>query len=215
MKKLTAILLLLSATARSQDSLSTIPGAPIEPYKKGSYVVTLSAGFLNGYRSEFSVPPTFEKGNTAGFLPIYAKGEYGVSDRVSLAVTAAYNVLYFNSFHLYTGYYGPIKRYTTDKFRYFSGGLTAYYHLGHVLNVKRLDPFIGIGASIANMKHSALPQGDSVVEMKSHAVMPYLKAGARYYASEKVALFADVGYDKLSIFSIGFSCRFGTKATKG
>lgn len=215
MKKLTAILLLLSATARSQDSLSTIPKPDVAPYKKGSYVVTISAGFLNGYRSDYPLPATFEKGNTAGFLPIYAKGEYGVSDRVSLAATAAYNVLYFNSFHLYTGYYGPIKRYTTDKFRYFSGGLIAYYHLGHILNVKRLDPFIGIGASISNMKHSALPQGDSVVETKVHAVLPYLKAGARYYASDKVALFADLGYDKLSVFSIGFSCRFGSKAAKG
>ena len=215
MKKLTAILLLLSATARSQDSLSTINADEIQPYRKGAYVVTVSAGFLNGYRSAYSVPGTFEKGNTAGFLPIYAKGEYGVSDRLSLAVTAAYSVLYFNSFHLYTGYYGPIKRYSTDKFRYFSGGLTAYYHLGHVLHVKRLDPFIGVGASINNIQHSALPQGDSVVKFKSHAVMPYLKAGARYYASDKVALFADVGYDKLSIFSIGFSCRFAGKATKG
>ncbi|MBX2905306.1 MAG: hypothetical protein KF744_04660 [Taibaiella sp.] len=215
MKNLTAILLLLSATARSQDSLSTLPKQVIEPYKKGSYVLTLSTGFLNGYRDEYSLPATFEKGNTAGFLPIYAKGEYGVSNKVSLAVTAAYNVLYFNSFHLYPGYYGPIRRYTTDKFRYFSGGLTAYYHLGSVLNVNRLDPFIGVGAVINNIKNSALPQGDSVVEIKKHSITPYLKVGARYYASDKVALFADAGYDKLSIFSIGFSCRFGSKATKG
>ncbi len=71
-----------------------------------------------------------------------------------------------------------------------------------------LRPFIGLGLSLNNIKYSAHPEGDSTIVKIDHTVTPYLKAGARYYISDKFSLFADVGYDKQSVISIGFSCRF-------
>lgn len=216
MKKAITLLLALTSVlaATAQDTATSRTTYVDSAYRKGSYILTLSAGFMNGYRDEYTVPPTFEKGNITGFLPIYARAEYGLTDRWSLAATASYSVLYFNSFALYPSHAGPVRRISRDRFRIFSGGATAYYHLGHVLRIKRLDPFVGVGATISNLRHSALPQGDSTVAQVSHAVMPYLKVGARYYMSDKVSLFADAGYDRLSIFSLGFSCRFAGKGPK-
>jgi hypothetical protein len=210
MMKYTAILfLLLSTVARAQDSIQIQPSPAFgDAHIRGSYTATMAIGFINGYRSGYAVPVGFEKGNVTGFAPVFAKLEYAASNHLSLAATASYGSLYFNTLQLYTGYNGPIKRFRTNKFRVFSGGLTAYYHLGHMLNVKRLDPFVGLGINLNNIKESAFPDGDTTYIKTSHSATPYLKLGARYFVSDKVSIFADAGYDKLSMITLGFSCRF-------
>jgi len=217
MKKYAAILLsFLSTLAWSQDSLKRTSMAMTSPaYQPGTYIATVCIGFVNGYKTDYAVPNTFERGNTTGFAPVYARLEYGLTDHFSAGVTASYNTLYFNSFHLHPGYGGPVRRYTADQFRVLGVGIAGYYHFTKLFHVARLDPFIGFGASINNIRNTALPEGDSTVIRRTHTITPYLKVGARYFISDKVSLFADAGYDKLSIVSVGFSCRFyGAKHAK-
>lgn len=183
-------------------------------FSRHSVIATVSAGFIDHYRKDFTLPAGFEKSNTSGYAMFYGKLEYAVSNKVSLAAAFSYDAFVYNYSQLYPGYSGPVKRYKGDKFRLFSGGLIAYYHLGDVIHIKHLDPFIGAGVSLNNIRHSALAQGDSTVIALQHTTTPYLKAGARYYISNQYSLFADVGYDHQSIFSVGFSCRFLPKEKK-
>ena len=87
-------------------------------------------------------------------------------------------------------------------------------HLGNVIRVKRLDPFVGIGLSVNSIRYNAWPQGDSLSVRVDHTTDLYLKAGARYYISRKVSVYGDVGYDNHTIFSLGISCRFLNKRKK-
>ncbi len=177
-------------------------------FKKNSYTATLAFGFINTYRSSYTVPNGFEKGSSTSFTPVYGRLEYAVSNSVSIGLNTMFNTIHFNSMQLYQSHSGEVKRTVPNKFRLFGAGLVAYKHFGHLLRTARLDPFIGLGISLNNIYYSALPQGDSTIEQRQHTTTPFLKAGVRYYVSDKISAYVDAGYDKLSYISIGFSCRF-------
>jgi hypothetical protein len=214
MMRFVSILLLFISTAAWSQYAAPKSGRKGSAYQPGTYVATLGIGFANSYRSDYSVPVSFEKGNTTGFAPLFAKLEYGLTPHFSMAIAGAYNVLYFNSFHLYPGYNGDIKRYTADQFRIMGIGLNGFYHFTGLFHNSRLDPFIAFGAGINNIRNTALPQGDSVVMRRTQSVTAILKVGARYYISDKVGVYADAGYDKLSIVNVGISCRFAAPRKK-
>ena len=201
---LAAFLALLSFSSRAQqDSVSV----PQPTYKRHAILATVSLGFIDPYR-QYKVPAGFEKNNTSGYALVYGKLEYGFTRHISLAATFVYDALYLNNSQLYTGFNGPIKRPQRDALRIVGGGVTGFYHLGSVIHIRHLDPFIGVGLSLNNIRHSNYPQGDSTLIKLDHIVTPYLKVGARYYISSRFSLFGDVGYDNQSIFSLGFSARF-------
>jgi OmpA-OmpF porin, OOP family len=199
----------LYAGATPADSSSSIL-IPVRhrPYERNTVTATASLGFSDYYRNNFSVPSGFSKGTTTGFLPFFAKLEYGLTRHVSLAGTFGYDAFTNNFSQIYDGGGEPISRYMSNNTRIFSGGLTAYYHLLDVIHVKRLDPFVGLGVSLNNIRYSNYSQGDSTAVRLDHTVSPYIKAGARYYISSAFSLFADAGYDHHVAASLGVSCRF-------
>jgi hypothetical protein len=186
---------------------------PQPTYKRHSIIATVSTGFIDPFRT-YTVPAGFEKDNTSGYTLLYGKLEYGFTKHISLAATVKYDAFYYNFTQLYKGYNGPIKRANTSALRIWSGGLTGFYHLCDVIHIKHLDPFVGVGITLNNIRYSNYPQGDSVLVKLDHTVSPYLKAGARYYISSGFSLFGDVGYDQQSIFSVGVSCRFLPRTSK-
>ncbi|GAA4466217.1 hypothetical protein GCM10023093_20000 [Nemorincola caseinilytica] len=203
------MLVLISAVAaHAQDSTSHDTRIDGPVFQRGNYMATISAGFINGYRNEYSVPAGFEKGNASGFVPVYIRGEYAVSDRVSIGIGFSFNTIMFNSFRLDSGHNGIIRRTATNRWRVFGGNLLAWYHFGHLLHIPRLDPFVGGGICLNNISETAAPSGDSTIASTGHTATFMLRAGARYYISPMFSIFADAGYDKLSIFSLGMSCRF-------
>lgn len=191
-----------------QDTLAHNPSQRHHIYERYSVIPTVSIGFIDGYRNNYTLPSGFLKNNTSGFAPILVKLEYAVWRDVSLAATFSYDAIFYNFSQQYEGNNGPFVRYRTDNFRSLSGGISAFYHLRKFIPVHRLDPFVGVGLSLNNNRHSAYPQGDSTAIKLSHTLTPYFKVGARYYISDRFSLFGDLGYDKPCIFSLGFSCRF-------
>ena len=181
------------------------------PYEPKSIITTISFGFADPNRSSFSVPAGYEKGMTTGFTPIYLKLEYGLGKNISLAASLSYSALRYNYYQLVNGWAGQVKRNKENRFSVLSEGIIAYYHLGNIIHVKHLDPFVGVGMSLNNIRHTAFPQGDSTIEKTDFTVSPYIKAGARYFLSDKCSIFGDVGYDNQSVFSLGFTCRFFRK----
>ncbi len=202
----TFLLVLISIACWSQTD--TLASARHTTYERHSTMATASLGFVDFYRQYYTLPKAFSKTNTAGFVPVYLKLEYGLWKNISLAATMSYDAFTYNFKQGYIGNNGPFTRYRSDNARIISGGVTAFYHLGRFVSVRHLDPFVGVGISINNIRYSAYPQGDSTLTKYDHTVTPYLKAGARYYISSRFSLFGDVGYDQQSVFSIGASCRF-------
>jgi hypothetical protein len=177
-------------------------------YERYSTIATISAGFGDTYRQNYSLPEGYLKNNTSGFAPIYGKLEYGVSNHISLGATISYDQFSYNFRQSYTGNTGSFTRNQTDNFKLLSGGLSACYHFGYLFHSRVFDPFLGVGISLNNVRYSAYPQGDTSVTRLSHPVTVSLRAGLRYYVSPQCSFFADAGYDKQSIVSVGMSCRF-------
>lgn len=180
------------------------------PYYKNAIVATTSLGFIDNNRQSYSLPSGFSKGGITGFIPFFAKVEYGLTRQISLGATFCYDAFVYNNLQDYTGNNGAFTRYRTNNTRILNGGLTAFYHFGKVLHTRQVDPFIGVGVSLNNIRYHAYPQGDSTAVKIDHTVTPYLKAGARYYITNQFSLYGDAGYDKQAVITIGFSCRFFT-----
>ena len=204
---LTLLLSLCAITGWAQQDSASKKGAQAY-YVRGSVIPSVAFGFIDAYRNNYSLPSGFAKNNTSGFVPVYIKLEYGLTANIGLAATLCYDAFNYNFSQQYVGSNGPFLRYRTDAFRDFSSGLAAFYHLGNVIRVKRLDPFAGIGLSINNLRYNAYPQGDSLAIRTDHTTDLYVKVGARYFISRKFSLYGDAGYDNHTIFSFGFSCRF-------
>ena len=213
MRILVTLLLVLGCiTCRAQQD-TTVKSTPgkYAVYVRHSFIPSLAIGILDGYRDTYSLPAGFTKNNTSGLPPAFLKLEYGYSENVSLAVTFSRDAFQYNFSQHYLGNNGPFIRYKTDAFRAYGGGVAAFYHLGKLIRVKQLDPFVGIGLSLNNIRYNAYPSGDSTAPLTDHTITGYLKAGARYYISDNFSLYADAGYDKHSNITLGFSCRFFAK----
>ena len=210
MKTRLIILLVLASIACKAQKDTTVAAdyGTHTPYERHSIIATASLGFIDDYRQSYTLPSGFEKGKISGFIPFYAKLEYGLCKHISIAATFGYDAFVNNYKQDYTGNNGPFTRNLKDNTRIFSGGITGFYHLDQQIHIKHLDPFIGVGLSLSNIRYSSYPQGDSTVTKFDHKVTPYLKVGARYYISSRFSIYADAGYDKQSIVSVGASCRF-------
>ena len=171
----------------------------------------MAFGFIDNNRQNYSVPAGFSKGLVTGFIPFFARIEYGLTRTVSIGATMGYDVFVYNNKHEFTGNNGPFNRYVTNNTRILSGGLTAFYHLGGLIHSSNFDPFIGAGVALNNIRYSAYPQGDSTAVRIDHTLTPYLKAGARYYISDRFSVYGDVGLDQQAIISVGACCRFYSK----
>ncbi len=178
-------------------------------FHKGSIIGTISVGFIDYYRNNITMPAGFQKNNTSGFAPIYGRLEYGLSNTISLGALMSYDIFYDNFYQHFPVNGKIFERHNTDRVLVFSSGLSGYYHLGRILHSKKLDPFIGIGLTLNTIHHTAWPEGDSTATTANYTVSPSIKIGARYYITRKGSIFVDAGYDRQSVFSIGYSCRFG------
>jgi hypothetical protein len=208
-KYLPVFFVLISVTAWSQpDAAAPKPQRVNETYRRHTTIATLSMGFIDPNRQNFSVPAGFQKGASSGYSQIYGQLEYALSNSLGIAAAFGYDAFQNNYSKLYKGYNGAIQRYQTDHTRIASWGINVCYHLGKVIQVKNLDPFIGAGISLDNIRHSAAPRGDSIQVTMEHKVSPYLKAGVRYYLNKRFSLYGDVGYAHQSMIDAGVSFRF-------
>ena len=210
MKQFFFILFIFSSfAARPQQDTATVHKPVMhKAFERYSTIATVSVGFIDQYRQNYTLPEGYQKSNTSGFAPLYAKLEYAVSKDISIAATMSYDAFIYNYNQFYTSNTGTFTRYRTDDLRILSGGATAFYHFASFIHVRSLDPFIGVGISLNNVRYSAYPQGDTAAVNLTHPVTLSLRAGVRYYISPQCSFFGDVGYDKQSIFSLGISCRF-------
>lgn len=182
-------------------------------FEKNQVTLAVAAGFADPYRSGYTVPARFRKNDVSGFAPVYARLEYAISKKTGIGATFSYDAFYAAYYQVFDAHGLPAvyKRNHTDKVTIFTAGLAFHYHLGSILKVKRLDPFVTAGFGLNKITNLAKPQGDSIVTVTEHTVSPSVRIGARYYLTSVASLYADAGYDQQSYFSIGVSCRFPTR----
>jgi len=180
-------------------------------YEPHTVMATASFGFINAYRTDYTLPASFQKVRTTGFAPIAARLEYTLNKHWSIAALLAYNQLQYHINQLHPANPEPISRPRINTFRLISAGVAGYYHFSHLWPRSRFAPFIGAGLSLNNIQYSHLPQGDSLVAIKEHTATPTVKIGTRWYLSDHVSLYADAGYERQALFSLGASCRFFKK----
>jgi hypothetical protein len=112
-------------------------------------------------------------------LPIGVSFEHGVSDKISVGAYGAYA-----SKSESLGFYGDYK------YSYLLLAARGSYHFD--FNVDKLDPYVGLilGYNVASVK---VPASGIPASSGSAAIFGG-HAGARYYLSEKLAVFGEVGY---------------------
>lgn len=202
------ILAFLSGFAQ-HDSMMVVKEVKYPPYQKKTITLTCAVGFIDAYKHDLKLPKDFENNNTSGFAPVYIKAEYALAKHTSLGASFAYDAFNDNYDQIYTGNGETYKRFRTDNIRIISGSLIGYYHFDKYIKVKNLDLFAGFGLTLSNIRHGSAPQVDSTTAIvMDHTVTLYLKAGARYYLTNRTSLYADLGYDRQSVMSLGFSYRF-------
>lgn len=112
--------------------------------------------------------------------PVGLSYEYGFSDKLSGGI--------------FLGYAGLKEDFgfASYKWTYILGGARASYHFN--FNVERLDPYVGIILGYNYAKGSWDGSGSNWPTPSAGGVVYGGHAGARYYLSEKLALFGEVGY---------------------
>lgn len=191
--------------------VSTADTVKYAPFQAHAVMFTIGAGFFDGWRSNYTFPAGFQKGNFSGFAPLFARVELDISRSISMGFYFTYDAFTNNYSQIVESNGGTYYRPKTDISQVFGAGFSAWYHLGKFIRVPNLDPFIGVGVEECNFHQAAMPQGDSTVAHTDHTINPSVKAGVRYYFSPKCSLYADAGFDMTSKMDIGFSCRFFSK----
>jgi hypothetical protein len=174
---------------------------------------TVAVGFSDYYKNYYTMPSGFTKNNTTGFAPVYFKLEYGLSKRMTLTFNFGYDNFLYNYNQLFYGNGVTFSRYHSSMFSVYSGGLSMVYYFNHWLHMKNLETFISAGISLNNLNYTDYPRGDSLAAITLHNATPVIRVGARYYLSDSHSggIFADAGYDRQSIFSIGLSAALHSK----
>src|SRR5271156_189842 len=106
-----------------QDTTKPHPVVKHAAFTRHSTIATVSVGFADAYRQNYGLPEGYQKGNTSGFAPLYAKLEYAVSKHFSLAATLGYDAFVYNFYQNYTGNTGAFTRYRTDDLRLYAVGI--------------------------------------------------------------------------------------------
>lgn len=165
-------------------------------------IVSFGIGFPNLYRMNYDEPSGFTHLKTSGFGPLYAKFEVGAFDHVGLVVSFGYSTFHYS----YYGYSPQVVHY--DDVNTLSLGFSGNYHFTKWIKNPKLDLYAGAGVAVDYQKlvYGNIPPFKEP-ERKAH-IYPVVRAGARYYLDRSFGVFAEGGYDGLSLAQLGFSVRF-------
>jgi len=196
MRTLTLTLLLLG-------TLTTLKAQQSVPMYKGAKIISVGIGYpsllATGWEDLIGYQPYALQESTPSKGPvIQISAGKGLGDYFSLSIFLAFAKN--TTTETYTDYNGNKKteKYT-DEIRLL--GLRGQYHLYDQLNVSgKLDPYMSIAGGIKQTKESLLYGGNI------YGIFYGLHAGTKYYLSDKVALYGEIGIGT-ALFNTGLSIR--------
>lgn len=210
---LTPILFMLSFGAGAQTGAITgAEPAPIHRFQHsfgpGTRLLSFGMGLPNLYRINYNVPDGYSHVKTTGFGPLYARFEIAASDNIGISPAFGYGTFHYSYFGwaYHPGYQEPVIYY--DDVNTMNLSLVANLHFNRWINNPRLDVYAGGGVAMNYLRcrYGNIPPYKTPESKTSFT--PAGKLGARYYTTPIVGLFAEAGYDGLSVVNLGFSVRF-------
>ncbi|MBS3915670.1 MAG: outer membrane beta-barrel protein [Bacteroidetes bacterium] len=174
-----------------------------QPFEKGNTVVSLGYGFGNlgsAIASTYKDEPGFKSSN---FGPIYVGVENMVSDKIGLGISFNYVGTTFSwtgDDSMGTGNYTYKWKRNT-----WSALLRTNVHFGES---DKFDPYIGIGIGYRTAKNEYTSTDPTFTPVSTKTLIPLgfeAVFGARFYATENINIFAEVGIAKAPIkFGVGY-----------
>lgn len=147
--------------------------------------------------------------NYKGMGPIYFKYEHGMTDKIGLGINVAYAQNEWAYSYATTDANGEAVTYKEKTSRSAYSILARFnYHIG---SDDKFDPYVGFGMGYRNAtwKYDTTdPDGTTDVDISG--LMPFgmeLTIGARYFFSENIGLYAEVGAAK-SVVQGGLAVKF-------
>lgn len=168
-----------------------------QPFAKGNHAINLGVGFGNVY---------YWGSNYSGFVPsLSGSYEYGVAEiPMGSQLTGVVGVGGYLGWSAskYGSYYSSSDHYTISDFIIAARG--NYHFIFH----DKLDPYAGVwfGLDITSSRWKGSGQ-DPKVDLASTGVTGGVYAGARWFFTDNIAVYAEMGY-LISILNFGVTFKF-------
>lgn len=160
-------------------------------FHKGDNIVSFGLGFPNVAKNRITSWGSY----SWGLPPMYGKYEYGIMDEVSIG----------GRIGIGTGRY----KYMNIRANNFSTSMSVlgYYHFNKLIPVSKLDVYAGAGLG---MTYSTYERIDGNYVYRDNDLYPNLVflVGARWYFTETFGVYAESGFDGLSLMNIGIALKF-------
>ena len=177
--------------------------AKAQSFEEGMNVVSVGIGFPNIYKSIYDIYE-FNSGYTSsGFGPINFKYEHALTDQIGLGASVSF-LTYKNAWETGSGFEEVYK-----------GSLFALLVRGnyHFATGDKLDPYVGIGIGYMGLNFEYYNDDPDYVDdgFSFDFGSPFGYSGsigARYYFTDMLGAYAEIGWDGLALMQIGLSASF-------
>ncbi|MBA3827831.1 MAG: hypothetical protein H0X33_02745 [Taibaiella sp.] len=202
---LPVIVFMASCSCHAQDTTST--QTPYSSFQRHTSIITVSFGLADWNKQNYKKPDSTTFGSGSTSLPVYLKLERAIGKHISITASLAYDVFYYNYSHPEVSNGKSYYLQYSDKVRIVSPGLQLSYHFNDLIPIRNLDVFITAGGAANFVHHDSYLHADTSSHVTRPTIDPLVRLGARYYINKHAAFFGDVGYDRISLISLGFSYR--------
>jgi opacity protein-like surface antigen len=167
---------------------------------KGTKVINAGYGFGNIWKTLFKLSSGFSGNTVSATGPVALGFEYGVAEKIGIGVQLGYGQVKSTSTGTFTS------NETLTSFQAFARG---NYHFG---SSAKFDPYIGVGMGYGNFKYKYSdndPSSDPLETISIPSAFGFTAAlGARYYVSQNIGVYAEIGYVTGSIAQVGLVAKF-------
>ena len=179
------------------------PETQAQAFTEGSNNISIGYGGVTVLGAISRNFDTYTDVNYTGLGPIYFKYERGVSENIGLGISFAYAT------NEWVYKYQILDESNTETTSRSTYSILARFNY-HIGDSDKFDPYIGFGLGYRDAKWTSKSSGstNSGVELKS--VMPLgmeVTFGARYFFTENIGLYAEVGAAK-SVVQGGLALKF-------
>lgn len=180
-----------------------------QAFEEGQNNISVGYGFVTLLGSISDSFDTYTDTEYKGIGPIYAKFEHALSDKIGLGANFAYAGNEWSYKYSTTNANGDAVQYTeTSKRSTWSLLARLNFHFG---SSDKFDPYAGIGLGYRSSNwtfETSDPTGNSGVDFKTLVPLGMdLTIGARYYFTDNIGLYAEVGAAK-SVLQAGLVAKF-------
>jgi len=202
-------------------------------YVEKQSAVTVGYGFPNLYKAllKTSIEANQQQGyyydetfgyKVKGYGPLFVKYEYALTKLIGLGASFGYwSTKFTETYNYQDGYYDAnsanyvyteYQDVTEHHFSSLSAGARLNFHFG---TQEKLDPYAGVAAGYTSMNYtykfsSTNPNTTDPPSISYSGIPVYfaITAGIRYYFTENIGAYAELGLDKWSVIQGGLAIKF-------